>query len=128
VNTTWRNPSIPAPNVNRALLTISGADAGVELPRPVTRCTSISLHHAAWMSADHAWLDPALQCTACHPCCAPKLAPQTAASPITLKLCWFLAQIPAHVKLVGQLLAEPPRPLPADLEAFITGALFTRFH
>ena len=35
VNTTWRNPSVPAPNPNRALLMLSGVDLGIEQPRPV---------------------------------------------------------------------------------------------
>jgi hypothetical protein len=35
VNTTWRNPHVRQPSRHRALLTISGVDVGVELPRPL---------------------------------------------------------------------------------------------
>ena len=35
MNTTWRNQHVPEPSRHRALLTISGTDLGVELPRPL---------------------------------------------------------------------------------------------
>lgn len=35
VNTTWRNTNLPQPSRHRTVLTISGADVGVELPRPL---------------------------------------------------------------------------------------------
>jgi hypothetical protein len=35
VNTTWRNQRVLRPSRHRALLTISGVDVGVELPRPL---------------------------------------------------------------------------------------------